>query len=85
VLAGQRHFGVFTRTKRKRVNGLQQIHSLALRAGIPPRFEFKVALSSQAVPDRIEWVSDECSLATSSEIHAWRFGHCVGCFVRGGG
>ena len=45
-LTGQRHFGVLTSSKRKRVNELRQVHSLALRAGIPWRFGLKVALSS---------------------------------------
>jgi hypothetical protein len=45
-LAGQRHFGFVTSTKRKRVNELRQIHSLALRASKFQFFELRVALSS---------------------------------------
>jgi len=47
TLAGQRHFAVFTSPKRKRVNKLRQIHSLALRASIVRRNRIKVVLSSQ--------------------------------------
>ena len=45
-LAEQRQSGDFTSTKRKRVNRLRQIHSLARRASIFRPVDLKVALSS---------------------------------------
>lgn len=43
---GQRQFGVSTSTKRKRVNELRQIHSLALRANTAQRLGSDRALSN---------------------------------------
>ena len=47
---GQLHFGIFTRTKRKRVNELRQIHSLARRARLCRKTSIRVAVVERSDP-----------------------------------